>query len=308
MKDLKFLTTAFMVEKKDQGGNGIIPYMNLEMSTPTDKVDSWGTTEMEEEPRELRLVTRTKFFELQRFQVKANYHPELAKDINFYHGVDADKMFYSTLNDDMDQNILKNLYSKYNDLGEITRASEYTKWQKIILKWFNKVVITNYALENKEGSELIYNKIVVEANKIASKTRIKPGDFVVCSSLIGSLLQDHPGFSAEPIDTQITLSPHSPISHIGKIAGRIDVYINANLKFSNGYVIVGRKTNANESGVYFIYDQRERFEIAAANTMETKIGISQRIAVVDTNGAEKSFSKMHFTIGKKPFWKKLFNI
>lgn len=306
MKDIKFLNTAFCIEMKNEGGNGVITYMDLE-SSPIDNIKEWGIAEAGAEPQELRLVTRTKFIELQRFQVKAKFPSELVSDLNHFHGVDAASLLDSTLNNEMDQNILKKLYSEYNDLGEITRASEYTKWQKFILKWLKKIVITNYAEENNKGSELIYNKIVVEANKIAARSRIKHGDFIVCSSLIGALLQDHPGFTWEPSGNDQIMT-NNTISYIGKIGGRIDVYVNANLRFNDGYVIIGRKTNQNESGVYLTYKERERFELANMDPSGKDLGISQRLSIASTMGAEKSFSKIHFTVGKKPFWRKLFNI
>ncbi len=308
MKDLKFLNTAFVIKKDSKtGGNGTITYMDLEMSPPSDRVETWGLTEAGETPHELRLVTRSKFFELQRFQVKSTYPSELISDLNYYHGVDGDSMIGEALNNEMDQSLLKNLYKKYSEIGEITRVSQYTKWQKFMLKIFPKIIFTNYIKEDRNGSEMLYNKIVVEANKIASRTRIKPGDFIVCSSLLGSLLQDHPGFSHESLNNSISMKTPS-IDYIGNIAGRIAVYVNPNQKFNDGWVIIGRKTNTHETGVYFIYEDREKIQLADVDPSKNNFGITQRVAIVDTNGAEKSFSKIHFTVGKKPFWKKLFNI
>lgn len=307
MKDIRFLNTAFCVEMKNEGGNGSITYMELE-SAPVDRVKEWGITDPGEEAMELRLTTKSKFFELQRFQVKAKYPAEMVTDLHHFHGVDTQDLLYSTLNNEMDQNLLKNLYLHYSDLAETTRISEYTKWQKFILKWFKKIIITNYVEENIKGSESIYNRIVLEANKIASRTRIKPGDFVVCSSLIGSLLQDHPGFVWEPSKKGKIILNNDIISYVGNIAGRIEVYVNANLRFNDGYVIIGRKTNSHESGVYLPYKQREKFELASVGPSDTQIGISQRATIFNTPKAEKSFSKIHFTVGKKPFWRKLFNI
>ena len=308
MRDIKFLNTAFAIKKDSKtGGNGTITYMDLEMSPTSDKVETWGITEAGEIPQELRLVTRSKFFELQRFQVKSTYPSELISDINYFHGIDGGSMIDEALNNEMDQYLVKNLYKKYSEIGEITRVSQYTKWQKFILKIFPKMIFSNYVKEDRNGSEMLYNKIVVEANKIASRTRIKPGDFIVCSSLVGSLLQDHPGFSYESLNNSISLKT-STIDYIGSIAGRIAVYVNANQKFNDGWVIIGRKTNTHEAGVYFIYEDREKIQLADIDPSKNNFSIIQRVAIVDTNGAEKSFSKIHFTVGKKPFWKKLFNI
>lgn len=308
MNDLKFLNTAFLIKMDSKtGGNGTITYMDLEMTPPSDRVETWGLTEAGEATHELRLVTRSKFFELRRFQVKSTYPSELISDLNYYHGLDGDSMIDGVLDNEMGQSLIKNLHKKYRELGEITRVSQYTKWQKFILKIFPKMIFTNYIKEDRNGSEMLYNKIVVEANKIASRTRIKPGDFIVCSSLVGSLLQDHPGFSFESLNNSISMKTPS-IDYIGNIAGRIAVYVNANEKFSDGWVIIGRKTNTHETGVYFIYEDREKIQLADIDPSKNKFGITQRAAIVDTNGAEKSFSKIHFTVGKKPFWKKLFNI
>ena len=310
MSNKNFLDTSFILEKEPKtGGSGIITFMDFEFGAPQDRIPQWGNIEPGTEPQEVRLVTRTKFFELQRFQIKSSYPSELISDLRKYQGIDGDSMLTGALHNEMDQGILKNLYSKYNDLGEITRTSQFTKWQKFVLKVFPKIIFTNYIKENREGSEIIYGKIIGEANKIASRTRIKPGDFIVCSSLVGSLLQDHPGFSWEANESDNKLSMNSPlVSHIGKIAGRLDVYVNANLRFNDGWVIVGRKTNSHESGVYYVHEPVETIKLADISPEGNKIGISKRLAFVDTHGAEKSFSKIHFTIGKKPFWRKLFNI
>jgi hypothetical protein len=310
MGNKKFLDTAFSIEKDPSTGNaGVISYMDFELGSPQEAIPQWGITEPGIAPQEIRLVTKTKFVELQRFQVKSTYPSEVIGDLKKYQGIDADSLLESTLDNEMNQMMLKKLYEKYNDLGEITRTSQFTKWQKFILKIFKKITFTNYIKEDRNGSEKLYNMIVIEANKIASRTRIKPGDFIVCSSLIGSLLQDHPGFSWEPSgDNKMTILNSEVVSYIGKIGGRIDVFVNANLRFNDGCVIVGRRTNTHESGVYFVHQPTEKIKLVDINPMENKIGVSKRFAFVDTHGAEKSFSKIHFTIGKKPFWRKIFNI
>jgi hypothetical protein len=309
MKIKKFLDTSFPIEKDPKtGGTGTIIYMDFELGSIQDSSTKWGISEPGVAPQEVKLVTRTKFFELQRFQVKSSYPSEMIFDLNKYQGIDADAMIGSTLDNEIDQVMLKKLYEKYNDLGEITRTSQFTKWKKIILKIFKKIVFTDYIKEDRKGIEKLYNKIVIEANRIASRTRIKPGDFIVCSSFIGSLLQDHPGFSWEPSEDNKIIFQNSTFSHIGKMAGRIDVFVNANLRFNDGWVIIGRKTNSHESGVYFVHEPTEKIKLAGIDPTENSIGISKRFAVVDTHGAEKSFSRIHFTIGKKPFWRRIFNI
>jgi hypothetical protein len=311
MENKKFLDTAFSIEKDPKtGGIGMIPYMELEMDSPQEIISKWGTTDSGIEPGRIRLVTKTKFFELKRFQVKTSYPSEMVSDLAKYQGItDTDPIFENVLGNEMDLIILKELYKKYNDLGEMTRASQYTKWQKIIIKIFNETIFTNYIKEDRNGLQKIYNKILGESNKILSRTRINPGNFVVCNCLIGSLLQDHPEFLWEPKESnRMVMTNHEIIYHIGKIAGKIDVFVNANLTFNDGSVIIGRRTNVNEGGVYFVHEPTEKIKIATTDHNGDKIVIYKRFEFVDTQGAEKSFSKVHFTIGNKPLWKKIFNI
>ncbi len=309
MNNIKFLNTAARIKKDpNTGENGVIQYLNLEIDESPNTV-GWGSFPgaVAEQPTSLKMVTKSKAFALQRFQVKANLPEQLNKDLLKLHGVDGSEMVKSALDHEMDQTILKNLLSKYDELSEITKKSSYTKWQKIVLRYFPKTIFSHYIDENRQGVEKLYSKIISESNKIRVRSRIKPANFIVCGSQIGSIIQDHPGFSYESMGGNIMLQSEI-VSHIGIIAGRVQVFVNANQKFNDGSVILGRMTNPQESGVYFIYGDRENATYADPISMKGNLITIQKAAIVSTDGAEKSFSKIHFIVGKRPWWKKLFNI
>lgn len=80
--------------------------------------------------------------------------------------------------------------------------------------------------------------------------------------------------------------------YIGKIGGRVDVYINANLRFDDGYVVIGRKTNQNESRVYLTYKERDRFELANMAPPSKDLGISRRLSITSTLDLKNRFQKL----------------
>jgi len=96
---------------------------------------------------------------------------------------------------------------------------------------------------------------------------------------------------------------NNTMSYIGKIRERINVYVNVDLRFNDEYIVFGRKTNQNESRVH-----KERSELTNMAPSSNDLGISLRRSIASIMGAEKSFSKIHFMIGKRPFWRKPLNI
>ena len=110
---------------------------------------------------------------------------------------------------------------KYND--SFTRIERFKKW---FLKLFRKSYIKAYNCDN--NIRKLISKILARSNKIAVNGRRGPGNRVIVSLGLATLLQDDSSFAFDnnPINSPNTLYK------IGSIAN-IEIYVDANKKWND---------------------------------------------------------------------------
>lgn len=221
------------------------------------------------------------------------------------HGIDINSMTRSVLDNEVSQMFHKDLYERYRTLGERSKDSLYTKWQKTLLKYFKNLTITNYIEDNPTGARLVIAKSLRASNMIAVRSRRGSAKFLVCSSGIASIIQDSVGFA---FNKKGSVFPGGNVQQVGEIAG-ISIFVNPHLKFNDGLVTLGRKTMDNDPGVYSAFKDPEYSSVMSPETFETINKLDIKLAIVEAGlYPEDSYINIDFTIGKKPLWKKLLKI
>jgi len=278
--EIKYLDTGL----KENQENTEIPEMSLEIP-------------------EMKLKIMSKVGALGKKSVSSIIKNSQIEELNEKFFVDINSMTQSVLDDEVSQMINKDLYERYRALGERSKDSLYTKWQKTLLKYFKNLKITNYIEDNPTGSRIGIAKILRASNMIAVRSRRGPAKFIVCSSGIASIIQDSSGFV---FNNTGSIVPGGNVQKVGEIAG-ISIFVNPYLKFNDGLVTLGRKTMDNDPGVYSAF--KDPVYSVSQDTFETINKLDIKLAIVEAGlYPENSYINLDFTIGKKPLWKKILNI
>jgi hypothetical protein len=254
--------------------------------------------------KELSLRLMSKMGVLQEMSVTAKNSSSQYEDIKKYHGIDLGELTGDVIQNEIIQGLIKELYEKYKSLGELSKDLLYTGWQKIILSYFKKLKITKYVDDSTDGIRLIIASILHGSNMIAVKSRRGGAKFAICSPGIGAILQDSRSFICNTTGNVSPSDYQGYIHRIGQIAG-INIFINPFLKVDDGTVTLGRVTLNNDPGVYTIFKSPEfpKIENETDNTGTIKYSITYAGL-----HPEDSYINVNFTIGKKPFWKKILGI
>lgn len=271
----------------------------------TESGENHKIPEMPLEIPEMKLKIMSKVGALGKRSVSSIVKNSQIEELNEKFGVDINSMTQSVLDNEVSQMINKDLYERYRTLGERSKDSLYTKWQKKLLKYFKNLKITDYIEDNPNGTRVAIAKILRASNKIAVRSRRGPARFLVCSSGIASIIQDSAGFTFNNGGSVI----HGGNIHpVGEIAG-ISIFVNPYLKFNDGLVTLGRKTMDNDPGVYSAFKNPEYSSSVSIDTTETINRLDIKLAIVEAGlYTENSYINIDFTIGKKPIWKKLLKI
>jgi hypothetical protein len=95
------------------------------------------------------------------------------------------------------------------------------------------------------------------------------------------------------------------IDYIGTLGDRMMIFVNKMLSIEDDKIVLGKITNENENGVYFIEGNSHTEEFTDSLNGQKTIRIISRKCIVSLEGAEKSFQTMRVSDGKRPFWKKI---
>jgi hypothetical protein len=137
--------------------------------------------------------------------------------------------------------------------------------------------------DNRQMTAILVNSILFAANTISKYTKRGKANFVVVSNKVATLLQAAVPFFTPieaKVDAGIILSG-SESTHVGKINGQIDVYLDQFAEVD--YALVGYKGtgNVSDSGVIFApYIMGLKQEAIAQENFQPRIGVFSRYAIV----------------------------
>jgi len=301
-----FLDTAYRIKTNTPAG--VIPYLDLE-ENPDIIENNWGEGPIfpntSTEYKSLSLKTKTKFIETLTFKVRTKINKELEKDLSYYHGLEksnVNSLSNSTLIHEALNGAQKRLYDLYKKIGNTSNeeVNYSTRWKRFLYRTVGIKPITY--------TDDVARSIIVFSNLIAARSRRGRGNFVIVNSRIGSLLQDSKYFSYIGSD-RITLVDRSIIK-IGNISG-ISVYVNNYLKWNENEIVVGRKSEVNSPGVYYLEYMRD------IQDSELIVNPSDLVPCIIRELTERSATvcvgdsgnKLYYTARvettKKPLWRRI---
>jgi hypothetical protein len=290
---MNFLETAFHIKAENPCGE--LHYMSLEKTEPNPFNDNSSFGNL------LNIGVKTKFFQLETYQIKSSFPATIEKDLSELHGIDSSSMVISALENEHDMNCNRKLYEKYLHLGSSSRIKKIkeSKWKKFLLRF---IPDHHFSLHFNSPSELV-SKILVYSRYIGSKTRIGNGDFIVCSPKILTYLHDNPAFEFLP---QRSLSSSPRIEPAGSIHG-IKVFVNRSSDWMDNKIVIGRTTSKEQPGVYYIEGDKKVENLVNEIDLSKTTLLSHRMAFVDVEG-ENNYFLLLANDTKKPFWKKILSI
>jgi hypothetical protein len=256
----------------------------------------------------LKLRTNTKHIQLETYQVKSRIDEDLIADLKVFHAVDGEEMIRSVLESEALINRQRKLLEIYSGLGEESEKEMLTGWRKTIKRIFPKIRYKTYLINDSiEGSKLLIYSIIKRSNIIAARSRRGPANFIVCNGQVGSLIQDHPSFVYS--ENTVYNNTADKIRSIGSIGGNIEIFINPFQRFTDNTIIIGRKTQEHEPGVYIVENKESKEIIETAmwdsgKMIKTK-SLIEKLALVKTENSSKNFIKFEVEFTKKPLWRRM---
>jgi hypothetical protein len=209
----------------------------------------------------MSLNTFTEKVEARTIQVKGTITREQIQDLKAY-GIDALAQVEAELVNELTQHINRELLDTIFELGW-KNHEEALAFEGINLSTFFFVDPTETAPDGFEGAFVaggaetlgtiqrrVYSKILAASTLIAQRGRRGAGTFAVVGAGIAAALQDCAGFTAYPLSNTVNQTAGS-LYPIGAITG-VSIYVDPNMPYTDGRIVVGRKGKDNEPGVVFM--------------------------------------------------------
>jgi hypothetical protein len=279
-------------------GHGTITYLDFNLDPNTS----------DPEYPHLKLSAKTKHVQLETYQVKSRIDEDVIADLKLFHSVDGEEIVRSVLESESLIQRQKRLLDIYNILGEETAYEILTGWKKTIKKIFPKIRYKTYLMNGGiDESKLLIHSIIKGSNIIAARSRRGPANFIVCNGQVGSLIQDHQSFVYS--ENNVYSNTSDKIRSIGSIGGNIEVFINPFQRFTDNNIIVGRKTQEHEPGVYVVEDKGSREIMETVMLEGSKMikmkSLLERLCFVHTENSGRNFIKFEVEFTKKPLWRRM---
>jgi len=228
--------------------------------------------------RQMGLKMFTKFVEAKGEQVAISATVEQIQDLNKVWNYDVISMLENVATNEIAQSISKQLMDRMFNLG----AQHATKVNSIEGTDPTAINFTVGAgFENVSSLQRrVATKMLELANLIYHRGRFGAGTFIVTNGRIASVLADISGYALAPFNNDLP-SAAGQLYPAGKIYG-LTVYVDPNLSWSDGRILIGRKGGDEEPGVKFCpYIIAESLQTISEGTMSPKIAMKSRYAMID---------------------------
>lgn len=229
------------------------------------------------------LVTKVQFTSAQEKMLSSNF------------GVDISTLVRSTLSRE-----LKSAFTK-QIVDEIKRiAGTFDNTKKA--KWMGKIFGYNPPI--KPNTKELLSAILSASSIINERCRMGPGDFVLASKMEAAILQDCPGFIYN--DTgNVILTSIGDIEELGSI-GNLKILVSAYEQAGN--ILVGKKTEDSQGGIYHIYSKPKEIGSEVINpdmSVKKELLVLTNHKIYSTLEAGNFYMKLKVSYDKHPFRKYL---
>jgi len=212
-------------------------------------------------------ICRTEIYAKTR-KLKARYSLEAQQDLSNMHGMDIDEELSETLS--------------YETSAEVDREILYYITQNAmfggVLNWTYDVTLN--ARWSQEAFRTLYTTLLQASNQIAQATMIGPGNWIVASTNVCTILESLENFMASAVDETIDTAIPQTATKVGTI-GRFVVY--RDVYATEEYCVVGRKgAKESDSGIiYCPYIPIMFMRSMTEESFQPIIGVMTRYAIAD---------------------------
>ena len=227
-------------------------------------------------------------------RLAAKWSVELEQDLKNMNGIDIDSELTNTMSYEIQAEIDREMIARMIQVCLNAGAGVgYSTWSAISAdgRW------------SGERARDFYNRLVVEANRVAIRNRRGAANFVIATPRICAILETLPNFTWMPVSGNVNTAPVG-IAKVGSIGGRFQIYrdtrteaqINAGYTASNqgggyasartkpvDYALLGYKgSEFYDSGIlYCPYIPVMVQRTIAPNDFSPRVGLLTRYGVVD---------------------------
>lgn len=257
-------------------------------------------------PRQMSLKVFTKFVSVGTQSVAVAVTQEQVQDLQKQWGIDVLKLVENAAINELSQSINKHILSRLFALGWRNHVEAYQSeginlnlsltgaaTTKTCVTYFDDSLteqqvsmpvpaIVNYG--NFENSDTVFKKLGVNVlaagNMIMNRGRRGPGNFIVTSWKVATMLQSNAQYAFSPIVNTLD-QKNGSLYPMGTIAG-MTLYVDPLMATYDTRVLVGRKGDKQEPGVVFCpYIMAESIRLIAEHTAAPKVIVKSRYALVD---------------------------
>lgn len=260
-------------------------------------------------PRHLSLQVLTKFVDVGKIQTAVAVTREQVTDLQKQWGIDVLKLAENGGLNELTQTINKHILSRLFTHGWRNHVEAYeaegVNLNLSLVRDGDSFLSTSIELpymkdgkvERAEmtvpGAQLygefenfdtmmsrISKLIMTAGNIITQRSRRGPATFVVCNYKLATALQSAAQYSFSPISNTFNQN-NGTLYPLGTVAG-MTVYVDPNMAYNDTRILVGRKGEKEEPGVYFCpYLMAEKVEFIDKDTFAPKVVIQSRYLLAD---------------------------
>jgi hypothetical protein len=223
-------------------------------------------------------------------RLAAKWSVELEQDLRNMNGIDIDNELTNAMSYEIQAEIDREMIARMiQTCLNAGKGKGYSTWSAISAdgRW------------SAERARDFYNRIVVEANRIAVRNRRGPANFIIATPRVCALLETLPNFSILPTQGNVNTSPVG-IAKVGSVGGRFQIYrdtrteAQASDSYANAgyatprtstvdYALLGYKgSEVYDSGIlYCPYIPVMVQRTVAPNDFSPRVGLLTRYGVVD---------------------------
>lgn len=276
-------------------GNGIDPFGNTAVSTSASNLTqnrgmntSYGEALGDASTNtfnEMAFSIEKTVVQAKTRALKAEYTLELQQDLKAVHGLDAETELANILSTEILAEINREVVRGIYHVAKLGAKSGQTQNAGI----FDLNVDSNGRWSVEKFKGLLF-QIEREANQIAKETRRGKGNFLICDSDVASALNMAGVLDYAPaLNTNLNVDDTGN-TFAGLLNGKIRVYIDPYVNFSNNFFCVGYKgTSPYDAGIFYCpYVPLQMVRAVGQDTFQPKIGFKTRYGLVSNPFVRKS--------------------
>jgi hypothetical protein len=215
-------------------------------------------------------------------RLAANWSVELEQDLKNMNGIDIDTELTNAMSYELQAEIDREMIIRMIQTAiKAGSGNGFSRWKAQLAdaRWM--------AERNRD----LYQKLVVEANRLAIRNRRGAANFVVCSPRVCAILEMLPEFTWFPVNGSVNTQPVG-VAKVGNLGGRFNVYrdTRTEAQFEQGlrstrveYALLGYKgPEFYDTGIiYCPYIPVMVQRTIGPNDFSPRVGLLTRYGVVD---------------------------